>query len=206
METADTTGLLQVLCTETQVRAQAAGDSAPATYNLPFSLPKHRVTRAGKGAADSVPVFSPAWRIEEEKKKKMSKGVAYSGHEGSRPLLRKEWDLESKTELQATESYPTTRVFLHPNDTCINSTARLGQRLCVKVTVYRKDRVTPSNPLLQMGPQAPALGLLSGAHCGVHCSSFVVTQDHRTDSGQWILRRYNGVAFLSLCKCTRLVG
>lgn len=32
VETADTTGLLQALCAKTQVRAQAARDSAPATY------------------------------------------------------------------------------------------------------------------------------------------------------------------------------
>lgn len=123
----------------------------------------------------------------------MSKGVASP--------LRKEWDLKAKTGLQVTESYPTSTVFLHPNDTYIKSTARLGQRL----------RVCQSHGLQegQSDTFQPALTDGTPGTCamlGSHCSSFVGTQDHMTDSGQWIQRRYNGVAFPSLCKCTRLIG
>lgn len=123
----------------------------------------------------------------------MSKGIASP--------LRKEWDLESKTELQVTESYPTSRVFLPPNDTCINSTFRLGQRL----RVCQSDRLQEG----QNDTFQPALTDGTPGTCamlGAHCSSFVVTQEHMTDSGRWIQRRYNGVAFLSCCKCTRLIG
>lgn len=83
----------------------------------------------------------------------MSKGVASP--------LRKEWDLKAKTGLQVTESYPTSRVFLHPNDTCINSTARLGQRLRVcQSRGLQEGQSDTFQPALTDGTRAPALCLV----------------------------------------------
>lgn len=162
--------------------SQSTGRWGLFSSNVSFSPPKRRVTQAGKGAADSVPVFSPAWRIEEQQQKKDEQRSCLIWARGRDPDLL--WEKNGISSQR--QSFRLQRATRPQGSLCIlmipASILQLGRAKdweCVKVLVYRKDRMTHSNPLLQMGPWAPVLCLLSCAHC----SSFVVTQDHMTESG-----------------------